>query len=388
MAHAFYAIGLNLHQPHGNLIDLINNQNWEAKQVALAYERIPRYVKQNWPESRIHVAFSGTLLMQLTDPGVRETFQHTMDFEWLLRQFHEANIECLGSGYTHPVFPLVPQVDWDTQLGRYLEMAKAALGRDWFPGFWPPEMGFCMEMIPYLKKFGYRYVVVDIEYIEPIDEMSWQKLRYRPHVARYGGEEIIIVPRDREISNAQLAGFDPGWFAYEVGERTKHCDDFPALVTSWSDGENGGWFRNLREESGFWGWFYKPMLDWQRAGDLALTQISINEYLDRFGWEGEVKVHPGAWNTDHHTGKDFVQWTGSLLQKRGIDELQRISKLYHDKRWAHAHNGNEQEGHDVLDQAYWYILRAETSCNFYWGSKWVHKAFDDLEQAERLIVAV
>jgi formamidopyrimidine-DNA glycosylase len=31
------------------------------------------------------------------------------------------------------------------------------------------------------------------------------------------------------------------------------------------------------------------------------------------------------------------------------------------------------------------ILRAETSCNFYWGSRWVHRSFDDLEQAYYLL---
>ena len=272
MAHAFYAIGLNLHQPHGNLVELINREPWEAKQVIEGYGRPPRYVKQNQPESRLHVSFSGTLLMQLTDPGVEETFQHTYNLGWLLADYRASSIELLGSGYTHPVFPLIPEQDWDTQLGRYLEIARPALGRTWFPGFWPPELGFCMEMIPYLRRFGYRYVVVDNEHLEPLSPMDWGRLRYRPHIARHGGEEIIVVPRDREVSAAQQSGCDPGWFAYELGERTKHCDGFAPLVTCWTDGENGGFFRNLSEGSGFWGWFYQPMLDWQRAGTLALSR--------------------------------------------------------------------------------------------------------------------
>jgi len=32
---------------------------------------------------------------------------------------------------------------------------------------------------------------------------------------------------------------DPGWFQHELYERTKCCD-FAALVTTWTDGENGG----------------------------------------------------------------------------------------------------------------------------------------------------
>ncbi len=380
MAHAFYAIGLNFHQPYGNLVELHNSAPWEAKQILMAYERAVRYARQQGPEARLHTAFSGTLLMQLTDPGVQETFQHTLDLPRFLQGLRASGIEFLGSGYTHPVFPIIPPKDWEAQAGRYLEIALPALGRSWLPGFWPPEMGFCMEMIPLLKRHGYRYVVVDNEHIEPLIPMRWEEIRYRPHIARFGDAEIIVVPRDRELSNAQLSGFDPGWFAYEVGERTKFCTGFPPLVTCWSDGENGGWFRNLHEEAGFWGYFYRPMLDWQRSGSLALEQISINEYLDRFGAAGEVRVHSGAWNTGDHDGRDFVQWSGSLLQKIGLEELKRISERYHSRRWA---AGNGSSG--MLDHAYWHILRAETSCNFYWGSSWVHRAFDDLEEAERLI---
>ena len=45
MAHAFYAVGLNLHQPYGNLIELHNHPTnaWEAKQILLSYERPVRH---------------------------------------------------------------------------------------------------------------------------------------------------------------------------------------------------------------------------------------------------------------------------------------------------------------------------------------------------------
>lgn len=385
MTHAYYAVGLSLHQPEGNLVDLAHQQPWEARQIVWAYERLLRYVREGQPESRLHVAVSGTLLMQLADPAVRRTFQHTMDLGELLSSFRTSAIELLGSAYTHPVVPLISRDDWDIQLGRYLDIARPLLGRSWFPGFFPPEMGFSMDMIPHLAKLGYRYVVVDVEHIEPVESMRWDELRYRPHWARHEGASMIVVPRDRELSNAQQSGFDPGWFAYELGERTKHSTDFPPLVTTWSDGENGGWFRNPTEQAAFWGWFYRPMIDWQRSGTLALSQISINEYLDRFGAHGSVRVREGAWNTGNHDGRGFSQWTGSLLQRRGLEELRRVSRRYHDRRWALGENGASQDAHHRLDRALWHLLRAQTSCNFFWGSRWVHRAFDDLEQAERLI---
>jgi len=262
------------------------------------------------------------------------------------------------------------------------------LGRERLAGFWPPEMGFCMEMIPMLQRHGYKYVLVDSIFIKPKRSMRWEETRYRPYLARYDGAEIIVVPRDRDLSNAQLSGLDPGWFQHEVLERTKHCD-FPALVTTWTDGENGGWFRTAQVESGFWGFFYRPLLDRYRAGTLGFTPIHIAEYLRRYPPSEEVEVHRGAWNTEHHWGGDFTQWTGSLLQKKGWDEVGRASKYYWQMKDAFEQRKNlaanpEAIGH-LITRAYDHLLTAETSCNFYWGSRWVHRSFDDLEQAYYLL---
>jgi hypothetical protein len=103
--------------------------------------------------------------------------------------------------------------------------------------------------------------------------MSWQELRYRPHIAEYGGEQIVIVVRDRELSDAQLSGMDYGWFYHELHERTKWCD-FPPLVTTATDGDNGGWFRNVSEKANFWNYFYHEAMEEIRAGHSAMRPTS------------------------------------------------------------------------------------------------------------------
>ena len=281
MPEVYHALGLNMHQPLGNLIALHNSpERWEARQILWCYDRPTRMLEGYEDVARLHLDFSGTLLKQLEDPGVRETFADVVHIADFLDRYRRSNIEFLGTGLYHPVYPLIPPSDWDTQTAWWLGLGRHLLGRDQFPGFWPPEMGFCMEMIPSLARHGYQYVIVDCWYIKPKRPMRWEELRYRPYFARYDGAEIIIVPRDRELSNAQLAGLDPGWFEYEVQQRTKHCD-FPALITTWSDGENGGWFPTTRVESGFWGYFYRPLLDRYRAGTLGFTPIHISEFLKK-----------------------------------------------------------------------------------------------------------
>ncbi|TAL02503.1 MAG: glycoside hydrolase family 57 [Verrucomicrobia bacterium] len=389
MPEVFHALGLHFHQPFGNLVALHNSgERWEAKQILWCYDRTTRMLEGYGDVARLHASFSGTLLKQLEDPGVRETFGDVVNIADFMHRFRCSNIEFVGSGLFHPVYPLTPPADWDAQTEWWQGLGRHLLGRERFEGFWPPEMGFCMEMIPMLARHGYKYVLVDSMYLKPKREMRWEELRYRPYLARHGGAEIIVVPRDRELSNAQLSGLDPGWFQHEVLERTKWCD-FPALVTTWTDGENGGWFRATQVESGFWGFFYKPILDRFRAGTLGFTPTHISEYLRRYPPTEEIEVHRGAWNTEHHWGGDFTQWTGSLLQKKGWDELKRASDYYwqvkktFDERSSRI--SDAEEVRHLIMRAFDLLLTAETSCNFYWGSRWVHRSFDDIEQVYHLL---
>jgi hypothetical protein len=218
--------------------------------------------------------------------------------------------------------------------------------------------------------------------------MRWHETRYQPFWARHDGKRIIVVPVERELSNAQSSGTEVWWFEKEIAARTRHCD-FPALVTTWSDGENGGWFRMPEWEYAFWGVFYRPMMQRYRDGQLGFRPTSINEFLDKYEPREEVDIYPGAWNTTHHWGGDFTQWTGSLLQRRGWEEMHRSSAYYHKtKRRYDQSTGalcTPEETRELIHRAYDRLLQAETSCNFFWGSAWVHKAFDDLEQCNALL---
>jgi 4-alpha-glucanotransferase len=84
-----------------------------------------------------------------------------------------------------------------------------------------------------------------------------------------------------------------------------------------------------------------------------------------------------------------MQWTGSLLQKKGWDEVRRASEYYwqvkrgFDQR--HAALADPEGVRQLIVRAFDHLLVAETSCNFYWGSRWVHRSFDDLEQVYYLL---
>lgn len=378
-----HALVLNLHQPPGNLEHLLEHTAWEAQEILFALDRIPRTLWAYEDVGRVHLALSGTLLETLSSAEFQQKTYGIIDCGSLLWHLQNQRIiEILGTAYYHPVLPLIPGADRAEHVARWQGIAGHLLWRDRFAGFWPPEMGFCMELIPLLRRFGYRYVLVDSEHVEAVTPMRWEELRYRPHVARYGDEEIVVVVRDRELSDAQLSGMEYGWFAAEVEARTRWCS-FEPLITTATDGDNGGWFRNTNAQANFWGAFYRELADKARAG-AAVRPTFINDYLDRHGVHGEVNVRTGAWNTGWHHGTGFVQWTGSQMQKDALARVAEASKAVHDTRWrAGELHVRDADVNRSIEDATWHLLRAETSCNFYWGEAWVNRCYHDLDAAWR-----
>jgi alpha-amylase/alpha-mannosidase (GH57 family) len=383
--HIAHALGLHMHQPPGNLRLLLETNPWEAEQIVRCYERVPRYARRYRGLAHLHVGFSGVLLEQLRDPRVVDGYRHLVDIPALLDAYREAdNIELVGMGYYHPVFPLIPPRDWDDQLSAGREILTATFGRA--PrGFWPPEMAFSMELVPALVRAGYEYVVVDGVHVRPEDGIGDL---YRPCRACHDGACITVVPRDRVLSNAQESGLDPHWFLREVRDRTGASPrpDQPRLVTTWSDGENGGWFRQTHEPSGFFGFFFSPLMDGLRAGTAPLESVSISRYLARYPATARARVQTGAWNVGSTSGYDFQQWAGSERQREAVQALERTSARY---RWL-ARRVADREVPDPelapeLARARALILEAETSCFLFWGDDWIPRLYQRLDPAERLL---
>jgi alpha-amylase/alpha-mannosidase (GH57 family) len=373
-----HALVLNLHQPAGNLEELLTHRSWQAQEILFAVDHIPRSLWEYQDVARVHLSLSGTLLETLSSPGFQNRVYGIIDCGSLLWYLQNETIfSLLGTGYYHPVLPLIPPADREEQLKRWQGIGRHLFWRECFNGFWPPEMGFSMELIPLLKGLGYRYVLVDSEHVEPVTSMRGEEVRYRPHLARYGEDEIVVVVRDQQLSEAQESGMDYHWFAREVRDRTRFCD-FPPLVTTCTDGDNGGWFRNTNPEANFWGTFYRELMERARAGEGPVRPAFIDDYLDRHGAHGLVNVKTAAWNSGRHDGVDFVPWTGSQGQKDALARVRETSQALHEAR-RKASQVQDPSLNDELDNAFWHLLRAETSCNFYWGEAWVARCHSDLD---------
>jgi hypothetical protein len=235
-------------------------------------------------------------------------------------------------------------------------------------------------------------VVVDGVHVHPQDGLSDI---YRPYLACHEGVCITVVPRDRVISNAQESGLDPAWFAREAQIRTQASPrpGEPRLVTTWSDGENGGWFRQTHEPSGFFGHFFAPYMELVRAGEYPAVPVSICDYLREHPPITRAQVQAGAWNVGSTSGADFSQWAGSESQRKAVRVLHDLSARYWDL--ARQCERLTDAGHAALARGRDLILEAQTSCFLFWGDDWIPHLYErtvpaqrELAQAEQELRAV
>jgi peptidoglycan/xylan/chitin deacetylase (PgdA/CDA1 family) len=369
-----------MHQPPGNLRLLIEADRFEAEQIMRCYERVPRYARAYADVARLHVGFSGILLEQLLDSRVVDAYRGLVDIPAMLQAYAETpGIELIGMGYYHPIFPLIPQDDWAEQLERGLEMHQRVFGRR--PrGFWPPEMAFSMEMVPALAEAGYDYVLIDSYHVQP--ESGGRDI-YQPYLAGAGKATLTIIPRDRDLSNAQESGLDPVWFLNEVRNKLGQREG-PALVTMWSDGENGGWFRQMHEEAGFFGHYFAPYMDRVRSGESFVRPVLISEYLKEHPATERASARTGAWNVASTSGYDFSQWAGTEPQRRAIEEIFRVSGRYYEAR-SKAGGRVKADVARAIFEARRLNLEAETSCFLFWGESWIPRLYDRTGPALKLL---
>jgi len=155
----------------------------------------------------------------------------------------------------------------------------------------------------------------------------------------------------------------------------------PSLVTTWSDGENGGWFRQTAEEAGFFGHFFAPFVERVRAGQTSIHPVLLSDYLQLHPPDTDARVNTGAWNVATTSGQDFSQWAGSEAQRGAIEELFNLSRRY----WRLARSGVASSARADLDGARHLLLEGETSCYLFWGDAWVPRLYERTRRAGELL---
>ena len=110
MPKAYHALTLSFHQPAGNLEEMLSTNPWAAQERLWALDRVPRALWDYQGLAKVHLHLSGTLLETLSQPSFQERVHGIVkcgDLLWYLQ--NQRLFEILGSGYYHPLLPLIPE---------------------------------------------------------------------------------------------------------------------------------------------------------------------------------------------------------------------------------------------------------------------------------------
>lgn len=372
-----HALCLHLYQPEGNLRDLLRRDEDELVRILQCYERIARHAHKYAHVTRLHVALSGVLLEQLRDPALIAGCRHLADLPAILDGLRDAaSIEFIGTGLRHAPLPLIPPADWDEQLRAERLQAEAVLGRV-LKGYAPPAGVFSADLIPALVRAGYQYVLLPAPWLVTPEGAGADP--YGPYWLSHEGKRIAVVPWDRGFSQAQEVGLDVAWFADEArnGVAQSVARGAPYLLTTWSDGENGEWFRRLDEEHGFFGHFFSPYMEFCETGEYPVRPVHLSAYLrdhppaTGIGLRAELPAPPTA-------------ASGAAEVAAARDRLAQVSARYWSLAHAAAHPAPLQQ---ALPQARELILRAEDSGYLLGDGARRTAMLDLLDEAERLLGA-
>ncbi len=270
------------------------------------------------------------------------------------RLMEREQIELTTTPFFHPILPLVIDTDFtrrarpdlplpsrfrapedaETQLQRAVEFHTATFGRAPV-GLWPSEGSVCPELIPMLPKVGLRWLATDEGILARSLEAAqqpWQRHRdlYQPYQVGPEGQDVTILFRDREISDA--FGFvyhktTPDRAAEDVLRRLRHIIyDAPqeqVTIAIVLDGENP-WEHYHEGGEEFLSLLYKACSTGALDTDgTSATTATMSEALAAAPAAHRIShLHSGSW-----INQDYKIWIGHQEDNQGWDLMSHARSL-------------------------------------------------------------
>jgi alpha-amylase/alpha-mannosidase (GH57 family) len=262
------------------------------------------------------------------------------------RLMEREQIELTTTPFFHPILPLVIDTDVtrrarpdlplpsrfhapedaETQLQHAVEFHTATFGRAPV-GLWPSEGSVCPELIPMLPKVGLRWLATDEGILArsfDAAQQPWHRQRdlYQPYRVGPDGQDVTILFRDREISDA--FGFvyhktTPDIAAEDVLRRLRHivheAPQEQVTIAIVLDGENP-WEHYHEGGEQFLSLLYKACSTGAlNHHGVQATTSTVSEALAAAPAARRVShLHSGSW-----INQDYKIWIGHQEDNLGWD---------------------------------------------------------------------
>jgi len=288
--------------------------------------------------------FTLNINWSLTEQLMKRGYEDVID---LLQQGADTKcLEWVGSAAYHAILPLIPEQERTRQIDLNYSKHKELFGPLYAPrGFFPPEMAYGPEIIPFVKKAGYQWLITDDIPYQCVHESV--PTSFIPVTDGFG-----VLLRSSLWSNriAFDKGLDMGgdeiarWLMKDMAEWFNGKDGYIILAM---DGETFGHHRPGYIES-----FLVPFLNALKSSPDEIRLIHLSEIFDHFP-KVESEVPPGSWSTtveDFWAGNFFPLWKDPRNQAHYL--LWQLTEL--------ALSGFEK----LRDQ----MDRSLNSCTFWWAA--------------------
>ncbi len=421
----YFGIHKHMHQPY---YDATDPNHWDGEKESIFGQRrgaysdyipaaVRQYIDGGLPHAGLSTSFSGTLIAQLErcardglcGGGFRDWNQPLTALARERTALGHPRVAFTAFGFHHPLMALIPERD----IVRSIELHRAIIERAFGVGasrvLFPPETAFHVRMIPALRKAGVETVIYDsihryrtskgypyagkeegmlppnpAEQVNPAVS-DWMQLQnvwagskispslLRPETIAYEDPEgklttIIGVPAERYIGNEDArGGFGALQYPSVLGQvydriiADRSFDpEHPPFFLLHSDGDNYGGGTDSYYKHNTTG-----LVNWLRE-DHRFELTTIDDYLERFPPAATPTVHiePGSWSGADNGDPQFRKWFSRVEQDYSPDlnswaVLTAMQNLVHSLEDAKLAS-------DLLPELIELMLRAETSCYWYW----------------------
>jgi len=390
MTGVYHTLGFLMHQPPDIFSFLAENQMGKLLQIINSYQMPLKYLDTYRDSLKIHVGFSGILLEQLLNKEVIDACRKIIDIPLMLNGYRESkNIEIIGMGYSHPIFPMIPALDWDSQILQGREITREIFGQE-PKGFWPAEAGFCLEMIPILRKNGYEYIILDRSFLKPKVK---EGVRGRHNKDRYSsigsmayhGIEIGAVVISKSFDLPQKADSSGEPFVSHPHRGNPCGGQKKPLIVDWLFVDNliCQKINGVPEDPEFWEEYFSPYLERIYKPGIEIRSILLKELMH--DWKvrhliaaqmdnGAADSRPEGCSDDRCAVHD---------RRRVIEDVWQFSQQYHEVKSALIRRGDRSLCHeylvDLLEKAQKWLLRSQTGCYFSEDGPRVAKIYENIK---------
>ncbi|MCA9831634.1 MAG: hypothetical protein KC495_14290 [Dehalococcoidia bacterium] len=336
---------LHFYQPPGQTHEILR------KVAVESYQPVVRVLLEQ-PTARVAVNMNAVLSEMLVEHGYGDVIDGLKTLQ------ARGQIEFLGSGRYHPIFPLIAARDRNRAIAENAASNRAAFGRGYAPrGFFPPELAYSQDILPAIRATGHDWVLLS----GVANPGEWQTTRVPK--ARSNGSQIAVLFRDDVRSNR--ISFREVTAATWIADLERVGNDGQDhYVVTGMDGETFG--HHIR------GW-EREFLAAAYAGAEASPTVRMmlpSEVLDAFPAGDFVEPFASSWSTsrdDIASGDPFPLWKspGNRLHSLQWDLVEHGETLTA-MASRHARDGDSAKDAALASEL---LQPALHSCQFWWASK-------------------